>query len=513
MSAPTHTSDRAASPLRVELALALLRMAIGWHFLYEGWVKLLYPGWTSSGYLKSAGGPLAGLFHWLAADATRVRAIDLMNEWGLVLIGAGLILGVLIRPAAIGGAALLGLYYVAYPPLFSPAAPGASEGSYLIVNKNLVELLALVVVAVLPAASLGLEELLRRRGKQAPAAPEPQPNSRREFATALVGVPVLGALLLAVLRKHGWKSFEETALRTHAGGKREFTASATVKSFQFTSISDLKGQMPQAKIGNVTLSRLILGGNVMGGWAHARDLIYVSKLVKAYHSRDKIFETFAIAERCGVNTILTNPALCGVINDYWRAGGKIQFISDCGGGDILVAIQRSIDQGASACYFHGGIADVLVEQGKFDVIAKGLDLIRKNGMPAGIGGHKLATIRGCVEKGLHPDFWMKTFHRTDYWSAKQPETWVGTAWAKPDNIWCESAEAVAEYMKNLPEPWMAFKTLAAGAIDPKVAFRHAFESGADFIVVGMYDFQIVDDVNLAVSVLKGPLVRSREWRV
>ncbi len=41
MSAPTHTSDRAASPLRVELALALLRMAIGWHFLYEGWVKLL----------------------------------------------------------------------------------------------------------------------------------------------------------------------------------------------------------------------------------------------------------------------------------------------------------------------------------------------------------------------------------------------------------------------------------------------------------------------------------------
>lgn len=512
MIAPSLSANRPALPTRVELVLALLRMAIGWHFLYEGWVKLLYPGWTSSGYLKSAGGPMAGLFHWLAADAGRVRVIDLLNEWGLLLVGAGLLLGVLVRPAAIAGAALLGLYYVAYPPLFSPVASAGSEGSYVIVNKNLVELLALVVVAVLPAARFGLERLLRRKVKEVAAAVEPYPGSRREFAAALAGLPVLGALLLAVLRKHGWQSFEETALRMQPRGKREFTASATMKSFQFTSISDLKGQMPRANIGNLSLSRMILGGNVMGGWAHARDLIYVSKLVKSYHTREKIFETFATAERCGVNAILTNPALCGVINDYWRAGGKINFISDCGGSDILVAIQRSIDQGAAACYFHGGITDTLVEKGQFDIIAKGLDLIRKNRLPAGIGGHKLATVRGCVEKGLRPDFWMKTLHRTDYWSAKQPETWVGTDWAKPDNIWCEDAEAVAAYMKNLPEPWIAFKILAAGAIEPKAAFRWAFEHGADFIVVGMYDFQIVDDVNLAVAALNGPLVRSREWR-
>ena len=505
-----NTCHQTIIPPRAEVLLALLRIAIGWHFLYEGWTKLLYPGWTSVGYLSSSTGPLGAFFHWLAADPVRVRSVDLLNQWGLLLIGLALMLGLLVRPAAIAGMALLSLYYIAYPPLFAPVTAGASEGNYVVIDKNLIELLALGVIFMLPAARLSLQRLFNRKGRSAPAAPVLA--SRRELAAALIGIPALGALVLSVLRKHGWRSFEETAIQGYRHGKREFTASATVKSFQFTPARELKGQMPQAKIGNLSLSRMILGGNLMGGWAHARDLIYVSKLVKAYHSRNKVFETFAIAERCGVNTILTNPALCGVINDYWRAGGRIQFISDCGGKDIIEGIRRSIDQGAAGCYFHGGITDGLVEQGRFDIIHKGLELIRKNGLPAGIGGHKLATIRGCVEKGIHPDFWMKTLHQTNYWSAKQPESWAGSDWSKPDNIWCEDPEAVAEYMKNLPEPWMAFKTLAAGAIDPKVAFPYAFQCGADFIVVGMYDFQIVENVNLAISVLNGPLIRRREWR-
>ena len=91
----------------------------------------------------------------------------------------------------------------------------------------------------------------------------------------------------------------------------------------------------------------------------------------------------------------------------------------------------------------------------------------------------------------------------DYWSARpQPEC---------DNIWCDDPAATIAYMRQLKEPWIAFKILAAGAIHPKDAFKFAFESGADFICVGMYDFQIVDDVNLAVKVLNGGLIRQREW--
>jgi hypothetical protein len=328
--------------------------------------------------------------------------------------------------------------------------------------------------------------------------------SRRAAFLSLTGVPFVGAFVLAVLKKHGWRSFEEVHLTAGSRAKDEYLSSATLKVFQFTSRSDLKGRLPHGKIGNLNVSRMILGGNLIGGWAHARDLIYVSKLVKAYHHREKIFETLSLAESCGVNAIITNPLLCNAINDYWRNGGRIHFISDCGGKDVLNMIQKSIDHGAAACYIQGGVADRLVEEGKFDLIAQSLDLIRKNKLPAGIGGHKLETIKACVDRGLRPDFWMKTLHKCDYWSARpQPEH---------DNIWCTNPDETIAYMKALPEPWIAFKILAAGAIPPKAAFRWAFESGADFICVGMYDFQVVDDVNLGYEVLNTNLVRERQWR-
>ena len=61
-------------------------------------------------------------------------------------------------------------------------------------------------------------------------------------------------------------------------------------------------------------------------------------------------------------------------------------------------------------------------------------------------------------------------------------------------------------------PWIAFKILAAGALHPKDSFPFAFKSGADFICVGMYDFQVVEDVNLVNAVLDAPIERKRPWR-
>ncbi len=514
---PKRTATAATSRGTLgQLPLALLRIVIGWHFLYEGWTKLLDPGWTSAGYLSSASGPFAGFFHTIAASKALLPIVDQLNIWGLTLLGIALMLGLFTRAACVAGIALLGLYYAAYPPLFS-ITNGVSEGQYLIVNKTLIELFALAVIAAFPASVFGFDGWRSpRRGsfpqtepaRSAPSGsdqPLPHylgPMSRRQVVTALTGVPFLGAFTLAVLKKHGWQSVEELHLAAR-GEAVDGLSGATLKTFQWSSLRDLEGHLPQGQIGDLRLSRMILGGNLIGGWAHARDLIYVSKLIKAYHHRDKVFETFSIAESCGVNTVLTNPLLCGVINDYWRQGGKIQFISDCGGQDLLGLVQKSIDNGACACYIQGGIADRLVEEGRFDLIEQSLDLIRKNGLPAGIGGHKLHTIQSCVEKGFTPDFWMKTLHKTDYWSAKpQPEC---------DNIWCEDPDATMAYMKNLPQPWIAFKVLAAGAIHPENAFRYAFESGADFLCVGMYDFQIVEDTNLALNALNTCGSRERPW--
>jgi hypothetical protein len=113
-------------------------------------------------------------------------------------------------------------------------------------------------------------------------------------------------------------------------------------------------------------------------------------------------------------------------------------------------------------------------------------------------------VKVCVSAGVRPDFWMKTLHTTDYWSA--------TPTREQNNIWCTDPEETIAYMRDLEEPWIAFKVLAAGALEPEKAFRFAFENGADFICVGMYDFQIVDDVNIALDVLESKPARERPWR-
>ena len=138
---------------------------------------------------------------------------------------------------------------------------------------------------------------------------------------------------------------------------------AALKPIDREVLDQIKGKIPQAKIKELNVSRMIMGGNLMGGWAHSRDLLYVSELVKAYHTDDKIFQTLQLAEQGGINALITNPVLIPVLQKYWKLGGKVQFISD-GGWDYRTDIQKSIDAGAAACYLHGGRADALVKEGK-----------------------------------------------------------------------------------------------------------------------------------------------------
>mgnify|MGYP000486497587 CR=1 FL=1 len=291
--------------------------------------------------------------------------------------------------------------------------------------------------------------------------------------------------------------------------RRNLLAAAAVspmaaRAVQSGGPAEIKGRLPQAKIGNLSISRMIIGGNQMGGWAHSRDLAYVAQLCKAYFTRKKVFDTLALAEQCGINAFLTSNLLIPLVEGYrHEAGGKIQFISDNGSGPLLDAIRQSIDAGAASCYIQGGVADNLVRKGDFDQMNRALELIRKNRMPAGIGAHRVETVKACLQKGLHPDYWMKTLHRVDYWSAKiEPEN---------DNIWDVRPDETIALMRELKEPWIAFKVLAAGAIPPKSGFRFAFENGADFICVGMFDWQIAADVNLVLDVLGSLTSRLRPW--
>lgn len=146
--------------------LVALRLLIGWHFFYEGMVKVSTPTWTSKAYLLDSGGFAKPFFEWIAQNPGLLAANDFINAWMLTLIGFFLILGFLVRPAALAGMALLGLYYLSHPPFPGIEYLFPSDGNYFIVNKTLVELGALAVVFAFPTSQrIGLERLLPKNRK------------------------------------------------------------------------------------------------------------------------------------------------------------------------------------------------------------------------------------------------------------------------------------------------------------------------------------------------------------
>ncbi len=271
--------------------------------------------------------------------------------------------------------------------------------------------------------------------------------------------------------------------------------------------------MPRGKIKGVSISRLISGGNLIGGWAHSRDLIYVSRLFKEYNTDDRILTTLHLCEEHGVNTILTNPVSGEIINRYWNEkGGHIQWISEVHPrpNDFKTTVYTARDAGATMAYVQGAVGDRLVLDGQFDLLANTVNFIKECGLPAGVGAHALAVIIACEEAGLDPDFYVKTLHPDDYWSARRPAQPDVVIRNPHDNFWCADPEKTIAYMRDVKKPWIAFKVLAAGAIHPRRGFKYAFENGADFICVGMFDFQVAEDADIAIAVLDG-LERQRSW--
>jgi thiosulfate dehydrogenase [quinone] large subunit len=142
-------------------AVVVLRVLIGWHFLYEGLAKLTSPTWSAAGYLLQSRGPFSGLFRWMASDPERLATVNRLNEWGLTLIGLGLILGCFTRLASASGMLVIVLFYFANPPFVGYFYSIPMEGSYLIVNKNLVELAGLFVVLVTDSGRVvGLDRII-----------------------------------------------------------------------------------------------------------------------------------------------------------------------------------------------------------------------------------------------------------------------------------------------------------------------------------------------------------------
>jgi hypothetical protein len=282
------------------------------------------------------------------------------------------------------------------------------------------------------------------------------------------------------------------------------------------------GEFPCGKLGNATISRVMLGGNLVSGCMHSRDLHYVNQLFRAYANEQKILETLRLAEEHGINTVFETGG--NFVQKYNRQfNGHMQFIPhiqvDLTQSDEALKdhIKRQVDTGAVALYVWGVAGDSLIKAGAADRLHKAVEFAKGHGLPVGVGGHSLLVPMECEKRQVPCDFYVKTFHSDDYPSAtpkelRQEFIWLtgGKGWY--DNMWCINPEETIEFMKTVTKPWVAFKVLAAGAILPRQGFAHAFKNGADFIAVGMFDFQIKENCEIATKVVRTFKDRARPWR-
>ena len=256
-------------------------------------------------------------------------------------------------------------------------------------------------------------------------------------------------------------------------------------------------RLPAGRIGKLDVTRLICGGNLFSGFAHSGDLLYVHSLLQHYFTDDKILDTLQLCEEQGINTTIlrTDEQIVRVLKRYRKErGGKIQWLAQTypEPENLKDNIRLAIDNGAVAAYCMGGVADdTFVKAGKAELIGEVVSFIKQNGLAAGVGSHSMETAIISEQQNFDPDFYFKTFNSVGFYT--------------------QDPRDVAALMKTIKKPWIAFKVLGAGRVLPKDGFDLAFRSGADFINVGMYDFQVESNISQVCEVVKRHERRDRPW--
>lgn len=326
----------------------------------------------------------------------------------------------------------------------------------------------------------------------------------------------------------GLGSFEEMALLQHQALAAQNDTSNNNKE------KPVKG-MPRGKIAGLEISRVIIGSNLFFGGAHARNLRYVSELMARYFTDEKIMDTLQLCEENGINTNAGAPELVKMYNK--ERGGRMKCIAQLEPGrynwrddknndgkisvtkdDIRSIVEWAAENGCVGTHIQGGRADRWVKMKRLDMLQEFADCVRKNGMFAGIGGHDKRVPLECEKAGIDCDYYFKTIHPDSYWGAipqEQKKPFLVDSFKPGDHdcMWEQWPQETIEVMKNIKKPWIGYKVLAAGAIHPSEGFKFAFENGTDFVCVGMFDWQVRDNVETAVEILAADKTknRARKW--
>ena len=256
-------------------------------------------------------------------------------------------------------------------------------------------------------------------------------------------------------------------------------------------------------LGNVRVSRFILGGNPFGGFSHwtvERDNEMVD-----WYTMERVKETYRLAEQAGVTTHIgrADNFILRALREHWNEGGGLTWVAQqCPGvGTLMHGVNNAIHGRAKCCFLHGGEMDHRVASGNTAEIFDAIKAIKDAGMAAGVAGHRTDTIRWAVDH-LELDFFMTCYYNPDD-RTKGPlrdyhnEEYYGS----------EDRDAMAALIQELPAPAIHYKVLAAARHDPKQAFDYVADvyRPGDAVCVGIFTKENMNMIQEDVDLLEAAL--------
>lgn len=262
--------------------------------------------------------------------------------------------------------------------------------------------------------------------------------------------------------------------------------------------------LPTVQIGNRRFSRLIVGGNPIGGYAH--NTKRVSELMLQYFTVERTTELILDCEKKGINTWQSSYST--KVRDALAAarerGSKIQFVCLTSVKDLDILNDILAMKPVAICH-HGGVTDQLFRSGQHQVVHDYVKRIHDKGILAGVSSHNPDNIARIEDSGWENDLYMTCFYNL----ARTPEevrkivggNILGELYLESDPL------RMTERVRQVRKPCLAFKILAAGrlctspaSVEHAFAFAYKNIKRGDAAIVGMWPVvsdEVTADANLA----------------
>lgn len=264
--------------------------------------------------------------------------------------------------------------------------------------------------------------------------------------------------------------------------------------------------LPTVQLGKFTITRLISGGNPIGGYSHATPDL--SSAMLEYFTPERTVAYVHSLERNGISTWQFDyfDYIATALRKARDEGSKIQFICvhHAGRKGALPEVIRDVNP--IAVMHHGGVTDSLFRQGKAGEVHDFVKRAKDLGVLAGVSTHNPDNVRRMVDEAWDVDLFMTCFHNLTRPVDEQRAKFGGAAAFDEPFVDTDPLEMV-KVVRDTPKPCLVFKILAAGrrcwsTAKLEEAFKFAYGSikKSDAVIVGMfprYKDQVAQNADLA----------------